>query len=93
MDAMTDLEILSRKVEALRCLFPALTNKVYMNFGAQGVMAKRTLAAIQEQYGNDTLRVTAENGAAGLEDIPGVEQVRDLGQIQELRLGLDNPQV
>jgi L-cysteine/cystine lyase len=50
MAAMTDLETLTRNVEALRCLFPALTNKVYMNFGAQGVMAKRTLAAIPDSY-------------------------------------------
>jgi L-cysteine/cystine lyase len=47
---MKESETLTRNVEQLRCLFPALTNKVYMNFGAQGVMAKRTLAAIQESY-------------------------------------------
>ena len=49
-------------------------------------MLDGTLEAIQEQYGNDTLRVTAENGAACLDGIRGVEQVRDLGQAQELRL-------
>jgi len=43
-----------------------------------------TLDAIQEQYGNDTLRVAAANDdCAGL---PGVEKVRDLGQIRELRM-------
>jgi ABC-2 type transport system ATP-binding protein len=45
-----------------------------------------TLASIQDQYGEDTIRVTAEGGAAAIGDLPGVEQVRDLGQVQELRL-------
>jgi ABC-2 type transport system ATP-binding protein len=45
-----------------------------------------TLASIQDQYGEDTIRVTAEGGAAAIGDLPGVEQVRDLGHVQELRL-------
>jgi ABC-type uncharacterized transport system ATPase subunit len=42
----------------------------------------------------DTIRVTASGGVAAVERLPGVEQVRDLGQVQELRLmrGAD-PQV
>jgi ABC-2 type transport system ATP-binding protein len=47
-----------------------------------------TLAAIQEQYGNDTISISAEGGAAMLTGLPGVEKVRDLGQVQELRMGL-----
>jgi ABC-2 type transport system ATP-binding protein len=42
-----------------------------------------TLDAIQEQYGNDTLRVSTPDECA---DLPGVEKVRDLGQIKELRM-------
>jgi ABC-2 type transport system ATP-binding protein len=42
-----------------------------------------TLDSIQRQYGNDTIRVSA---AGGCEDLPGVEKVRDLGQVQELRM-------
>jgi ABC-2 type transport system ATP-binding protein len=42
-----------------------------------------TLDAIQRQYGNDTIRVSA---AGGFDDLPGVEKVRDLGQVQELRM-------
>lgn len=61
---------------------------IFMIFRGRKVL-DGTLAAIQEQYGNDTLRVTAENGAACLDGIPGVDQVRDLGQIQELRLARD----
>jgi ABC-2 type transport system ATP-binding protein len=47
-----------------------------------------TLAAIQEQYGNDTISISAEGGAAMLAGLPGVEKVRDLGQVQELRMAL-----
>jgi len=54
-----------------------------------------TLAAIQEQYGNDTISISAEGGAAVLAGLPGVEKVRDLGQVQELRmiLGCDPQEV
>jgi ABC-2 type transport system ATP-binding protein len=54
-----------------------------------------TLASIQDQYGNDTIRVAAEDGAKCLDGLPGVERVRDLGQIQELRMarGCDPQQV
>ena len=54
-----------------------------------------TLAAIQDQYASDTIRVAAENGAAHLGGLPGVEAVRDLGQVQELRIapGTDTQEV
>jgi ABC-2 type transport system ATP-binding protein len=42
-----------------------------------------TLDSIQQQYGSDTIRVSA---AGGFDDLPGVEKVRDLGQVQELRM-------
>jgi ABC-2 type transport system ATP-binding protein len=42
-----------------------------------------TLDSIQRKYGNDTIRVSA---AGGCDDLPGVEKVRDLGQVQELRM-------
>ncbi|MGA2039608.1 MAG: ATP-binding cassette domain-containing protein [Bryobacteraceae bacterium] len=45
-----------------------------------------TLASIQDQYGEDTIRVTADGGFAAVESLPGVEQIRDLGQVRELRL-------
>ncbi len=62
-----------------------MCDRIFMIFRGRKVL-DGTLEAIQEQYGNDTLRVTAENGAASLDGIPGVEQVRDLGKAQELRL-------
>ena len=54
-----------------------------------------TLASIQDQYGNDTIRVQAEGGLASIEDLAGLEHVRDLGQWQELRMtrGCDPQQV
>jgi len=45
-----------------------------------------TLNEIQDKYGNDTLRIRCENGANGLESIPGVEKVHNFGQQQELRI-------
>jgi ABC-2 type transport system ATP-binding protein len=45
-----------------------------------------TLASIQNRYGDDTVRVASEGGAAALRDLPQVEQVRDLGQVQEVRM-------
>ena len=44
------------------------------------------LAEIQEQYSNDTIRVSVEGGVAAIGDLPGVERVHDLGQVQELRM-------
>ena len=45
-----------------------------------------SLATIQEQYGNDTIRASVEGGAATMGELPGVERVRDFGQMQELRM-------
>jgi len=45
-----------------------------------------TLASIQDQYGNDTIRVAVEGGIDSRDSLPGVEKVRDLGQVQELRM-------
>ncbi len=45
-----------------------------------------TLASIQDQYGDDTIRVSSEGGGAALAGLDGVEQIRDLGQVQEVRV-------
>lgn len=44
-----------------------------------------TLESIQDAYGSDTVRVHLD-GAAQLDDLPGVLKVTDLGRYQELRL-------
>jgi ABC-2 type transport system ATP-binding protein len=63
----------------------SLCDRILMIYRGKKVL-DGTLEAIQNQYGDDTLRITAENGAASINGLPGVEQVRDLGQVQELRL-------
>jgi ABC-2 type transport system ATP-binding protein len=54
-----------------------------------------TLQSIQDRYGNDTIRVAAAGGMQVLDGLPAVEKVRDLGQVQELRMarGCDPQQV
>jgi ABC-type uncharacterized transport system ATPase subunit len=54
-----------------------------------------SLASIQSSYGSDTIRVEVEGGASVLGELPGIEQVKDLGQVQELRMapGCDPQQV
>lgn len=63
----------------------SMCDRIFMIFRGKKVL-DGTLQAIQSQYGNDTLRITVESGAACSDDIPGVEQARDSGQFQELRL-------
>ncbi len=62
---------------------------IFMIFRGRKVL-DGSLAEIQKMYGSDVIRLSAANGAAGhghiLNNLPGVEQVRDLGQVQELRL-------
>ena len=54
-----------------------------------------TLASIQDRYGTDTIRVAADGGMQFLDALPDVERIRDLGQVQELRMahGCDPQQV
>lgn len=45
-----------------------------------------TLEAIQDAYGEDTLRVRLGGDGASLDGLPGVEEVGDFGRYHELRL-------
>jgi len=58
---------------------------IFMIFRGRKVL-DGTLRSIQEEYGADTVRVQTEDGRACLESLPGVGQVDDFGQLQELRL-------
>jgi ABC-2 type transport system ATP-binding protein len=70
----------------------SMCDYIFMIFRGKKVL-DGTLAAIQERYATDTLRITADGGAAVLSGIAGVEKVRDLGQVQEVRLaGGSDPQ-
>ncbi len=62
-----------------------MCDQIFMIFKGRKVL-DGTLAAIQDQYGNDTLRISLPGGIASAGDLPGVEKVRDLGQVQELRM-------
>jgi ABC-2 type transport system ATP-binding protein len=46
-----------------------------------------SLASIQASYGSDTIRVEVEGSASALGELPGIERINDLGQVQELRMG------
>jgi ABC-2 type transport system ATP-binding protein len=45
-----------------------------------------TLDSIQDQYGQDTVRVRVEGDGFDARTIPGVEKVNDFGRLQELRM-------
>jgi len=63
----------------------AMCDSILMIFKGRKVL-DGSLAAIQEQYGTDTIRVAVEGGADMIGVLPGVEKVRDFGQVQELRM-------
>lgn len=63
----------------------SMCDAIFMIFRGKKVL-DGTLDSIQGQYGSDTIRVSAEGGAAVLDRLPGVEKIRDLGQVQELRM-------
>lgn len=50
-----------------------------------------TLENIQNQYGNDTIRIQSDLGAEALKELEGIENVNDFGKQQEIRLkeGID----
>jgi len=58
---------------------------IFMIFEGRKVL-DGTLTAIQDEYGSDTVRVRTEQGAAALQDLPGVGRVNDFGRQQEFRL-------
>ena len=63
----------------------SLCDSIFMIFRGKKVL-DGTLASIQSSYGSDTIRVEVEGGAAALAGLPGIERIKDLGQVQELRM-------
>jgi len=53
------------------------------------------LSYIQDQYGNDTIRIQSELGIKALEGMPGIEKVNNFGKLQEVRVasGIDPQQI
>jgi ABC-2 type transport system ATP-binding protein len=58
---------------------------IFMIFKGRKVL-DGTLESIQDEYGNDTLRVRVEGDGAWMTDLAGVKQVRNFGKMQELRI-------
>jgi ABC-2 type transport system ATP-binding protein len=72
----------------------SLCDSIFMIFRGKKVL-DGTLDSIQSSYGSDTIRVEVEGGLSVLRDLPGIERITDLGQVQELRMapGCDPQQV
>jgi ABC-2 type transport system ATP-binding protein len=72
----------------------SMCDYIFMIFKGKKVL-DGTLASIQNRYGSDTIRVSTEGGFSAVQDLPGVDKTRDLGQSQELRMaqGCDPQQV
>lgn len=72
----------------------SLCDSIFMIFRGKKVL-DGSLASIQSSYGSDTIRVEVEGGCAVLGELPGIERIKDLGQVQELRMahGCDPQQV
>jgi ABC-2 type transport system ATP-binding protein len=58
---------------------------IFMIFKGRKVL-DGTLAAIQDEYGDDTLRVSCEGGAAAIRGVEGVAKVNDFGRSQDVRM-------
>jgi ABC-2 type transport system ATP-binding protein len=63
----------------------SLCDSIFMIFRGKKVL-DGSLASIQSSYGSDTIRVEVEGGGSMLGGLPGIERIKDLGQVQELRM-------
>jgi len=76
----------------------SLCDSIFMIFRGKKVL-DGTLASIQSSYGSDTIRVELEgapsSSSAALAALPGIDQSKDMGTFQELRMaeGCDPQQV
>jgi len=65
-----------------------LCDFIFMIFKGRKVL-DGSLASIQDEYANDTIRLQAEIDVDALRRLPGVERVADRGHTRELRLARD----
>lgn len=65
-----------------------LCDSILMIFRGKKVL-DGTLESIQASYPSDTIRVELENGASGLDSLPGIDRVNDMGKVQELRMAAE----
>jgi ABC-2 type transport system ATP-binding protein len=62
---------------------------IFMIFKGNKVL-DGTLDNIQEKYGNDTLRIRADDGSAAVQNIKGIQKINDFGRYQEIRMEPDS---
>lgn len=62
-----------------------LCDSIFMIFQGKKVL-DGTLATIQASYGSDTIRVETGGGPSILNNLPGIERIKDMGRFQELRM-------
>ncbi len=65
-----------------------LCDRIFMIYQGKAVL-DGTMREIQSSYEADTLRVRTTDGASALEGLPGVEDVNDQGNFQEVRFAGD----
>ncbi|MHB9028302.1 MAG: ABC transporter ATP-binding protein [Candidatus Latescibacterota bacterium] len=58
---------------------------IFMIFKGKKVL-DGTLASIQDRYGTDTIRVKGANGLPPMQELRGIEAIKDFGNMQELRM-------
>jgi ABC-2 type transport system ATP-binding protein len=61
-----------------------LCDRIFMIFKGRKVL-DGTLEEIQSSYGYDTVRLRTEAGPEALREIPGIDEINDLGNYQEVR--------
>ncbi len=62
-----------------------LCDYIFMIFRGRKVL-DGTLHSIQDQYGDDTVRVQVDGGKAAIPDLDVIEGINDYGQVQEIHL-------
>jgi ABC-2 type transport system ATP-binding protein len=63
----------------------SLCDSIFMIFRGKKVL-DGTLASIRASYRSDTICVEVDGGASKLDNLPGIERIKNLGQVQELRM-------
>jgi ABC-2 type transport system ATP-binding protein len=65
-----------------------LCDRIFMIFKGQKVL-DGTLDEIQSNYGFDTIRLATDDGVGAIEGLPGIEEITDQGNYQEVRCSGD----
>jgi ABC-2 type transport system ATP-binding protein len=69
-----------------------MCDRIFMIFKGQKVL-DGTLNEIQSAYGQDTIRLRTEDGVDALAGLPGIEEINDHGNLQEVRYRGDSQEL